>query len=129
MTTIKRENHKEVLVNDLNGLGLPEPIATYFKATNLYDEVLLATCFSDDCMLADEGKILHGPKAVCGHINKANRDANVKTELISYNKKNDETIVSTIISGSFDGSPVPLEFCFKLSNGKIKVLDIRSTCE
>ena len=129
MTTNNRQNHKEMLVNDLNGIALPEPIATYFKATNLYDEVLLATCFSDDCVLADEGKILHGPKAVCRHIHKANRDANVKTELINYNKNDDESIVSAIISGNFDGSPVPLEFCFTLGKGMIITLNIRVTNE
>ncbi len=64
------------------------------------------------------------PKAVSGYILEANRSANVMTEIINCIEKSGETVVAAIISGDFDGSPVPLDFHFTLNEDKIKKLDI-----
>jgi hypothetical protein len=37
-----------------------------------------------------------------------------------------KTIVATKVSGSFPGSPITLDFVFRLENGKIASLDIQS---
>lgn len=107
-----------------NRIQLPQTIETYYHASGLYDDNLLAGCFAEDAMLVDEGKEYYGPKAISRHILKENRRAKVMTELTNCTEKNDKTVVTAIISGNFDGSPIPLDFHFTLNNGKIKALNI-----
>lgn len=107
-----------------NRYKLPQPIATFYHASDIYDNDLLASCFAEDTLLIDEGEEYHGPKAVSGHILEANRVAKVMTEITNCVEKNGETIVTATISGNFNGSPIPLDFHFNISNGKIKNLNI-----
>lgn len=108
-----------------NKFNLPQPIVTFYHASNTYDDALLASCFAEDARLVDEGKEYQGSEAVSGYIMKANRDAKVMTEITDCIVNNGETVVTAIISGSFAGSPIPLDFHFTLKDGKIKTLNIR----
>lgn len=113
-----------VLSSNSRAILLPQPIAAFYHASDVYDEDLLACCFAEDAFLVDEGETYHGPQAVSGHILKANRGAKVMTEITDCEEKNGETVVTATISGNFEGSPIPLDFCFALNNGKIKNLNI-----
>ncbi len=84
---------------------MPQPIAAYYHASDIFDENLLAGCFAEDAMLVDEGETYHGPVAVSRHILEANRDAKVMTEITNYAEKNGETVVTAIISGDFEEVP------------------------
>ncbi len=55
---------------------------------------------------------------------KANREAKVAMELMRCAERNGETVVTAMLSGEFDGSPLPLDFHFILVEGKIKALNI-----
>jgi hypothetical protein len=107
-----------------NTFQLPQSITAFYHASDVYDDDLLASCFTEDAILVDEGEEYHGPKAISRYILEANQAAKVKTDITDCIVKNDETVVSTIITGNFDGSPVPLNFHFTLNNGKIKNLFI-----
>lgn len=103
---------------------LPQTILNYYHASEIYDDELLEECFAKDALLVDEGEEYHGPKAVSAHIMKANRSANVTTEITNCVENNEETVVTGTIAGDFEGSPVPLDFHFTLHNEKIKTLRI-----
>lgn len=118
-----------VLSSNSRAIPLPQPIAAYYHASDIFDENLLAECFAEDAMLVDEGETYHGAVAVSRHILEANRGAKVMTEVTNYEEKNGETVVTAVISGDFEGSPIPLDFCFTLYNGKIKNLNITVTGE
>lgn len=115
---------RNVLSSNSRAIPLPQPIAAYYHASDVYDGDLLAACFTEDAALVDEGKEYHGPGAVSGHILKANRDARVMTDITNCIEKKGEIVVTATISGDFDGSPIPLDFHFTLNNGKIKALNI-----
>lgn len=115
---------RNVLSSNSRVIPLPQPIATFYHASDIYDDDLLASCFAEDAMLVDEGEEYHGPEAVSGHILEANREAKVMTEITDCIVKNGETVVTAIISGNFAGSPIPLDFHFTLNNEKIKTLNI-----
>ncbi len=120
-------NNKFQLSNPVEAhkaVPLPVPIATYYHASDVYDGALLASCFAEDALLYDEGNEYHGPEAISGHILKANRDAKVITEITNCVEKNGDTVVTATLSGNFEGSPIPLDFFFKLENRKIKALNI-----
>ena len=113
-----------VLSSNSRAIPLPQPIAAYYHASDIFDENLLAGCFTEDAMMVDEGETYHGPAAVSRHILEANRGAKVMTDVISYAEKSGETVVTAVISGDFEGSPIPLDFCFTVYNEKIKNLNI-----
>lgn len=97
-----------VISSNSRAIPLPQPVAAFYYASDIFDE----------------RKTYYGPKAVSGYILEANRSANVMTEIINCIEKSGETVVAVIISGDFDGSPVPLDFHFTLNEDKIKKLDI-----
>jgi hypothetical protein len=115
---------RNVLSSNSRAFPLPQPIAAYYHASDIFDEDLLASCFAEDALLVDVGKEFHGPEVISKFIMKANRDAACKTEITNCTEKNDETVVTATISGNFKGSPTPLDFHFTLNNGKIKALNI-----
>jgi len=113
-----------VLSSNSRAIPLPQIIASYYHASDIYDADLLAGCFAEDAILADEGKEHYGPEAISGHILKENRGAKVMTEITDCAEKNGETVVTATISGNFGGSPISLDFHFTLNNEKIKALNI-----
>ncbi len=115
---------RNVLSSNSKAVPLPAPIAAYYHASDVYDGVLLAGCFTEDALLYDEGNEYHGPEAISRHILEANRDAKVMTEITDYVEKNGNSVVTATLSGNFEGSPIPLNFIFNLKNGKIKTLNI-----
>ena len=115
---------RNVLSSNSRAIPLPQPIATYYHTSDVYDGDLLSGCFAKDAILYDEGKEYHGPKTISGHILEANRNAKVMTEITDCIEKNSETVVTATLSGSFEGSPIPLDFHFTLESGKIKTLNI-----
>lgn len=113
-----------VLSSNSRAFPLPQPIAAYYHASDIFDDDLLANCFAENAILVDVGKEYYGPEAISKFILKANRDAAGRTEITNCVEKNDKTVVTATISGDFDGSPLPLDFHFTLNNGKIKALNI-----
>lgn len=111
-------------MNKNDQLPLPSVIAAYYRASDAYDSVLLAGCFAEDAVLHDEGMEYRGPAAISEHIMKANREAKVNKEITGCAERNSETVVTAMLSGEFDGSPLPLDFHFTLDGEKIKALNI-----
>ncbi|MDF3003105.1 MAG: hypothetical protein K0Q48_3224 [Bacillota bacterium] len=105
-------------------LELPASIASFFQASVEYDEELLAGCFAEEAILQDEGMEYRGPAEISRHIIKANRDAAVTKELIDFKEKEGVPVATAMLSGDFEGSPLPLDFHFILSGDKIRSLDI-----
>lgn len=115
---------RNVLSSNSKAVLLPAPIAAYYHASDVYDGELLASCFAEDARLYDEENEYHGPEAISGHILEVNWDAKVMTDIIDCVEKNGDTVVTATLSGNFEGSPIPLDFHFKLESEKIKALNI-----
>lgn len=105
-------------------LQLPKEIEAYFQASNTYDSNLLSNCFTEDAILYDEGSVYHGPTTIGAFIVKANRDLLVKHEITNAVVKEEETVVTAMTSGNFEGSPVALDFHFTMKDQKINTLKI-----
>lgn len=113
-----------VLSSNSRAVPLPQPIAAFYHASDVYDGELLAGCFAPNAVLHDEGMDFQGPAAISEHILTANRDANVHMEITNLTERDGETIVTATLTGAFEGSPLPLDFHFSLENEKIKALNI-----
>ncbi len=105
-------------------VSLPPPIAAYYHASDVYDGALLAGCFAEDAVLHDEGMEFHEPAVISEHILKANKEAKVSMEITNCTPRNGDTVVTAMLTGEFEGSPLPLDFHFILAGAKIKELNI-----
>jgi len=108
---------------------LPKVIDTYILTQNDKDSDKFVTCFKDDAVVHDEGMEIRGAKAIKEWISRVNDKYQMTMEVIGVVNQGEETIVTGMISGNFDGSPVSLDYHFTLSEDKIAELRILLTAE
>jgi SnoaL-like domain len=102
---------------------LPEPIAAYFAADRLNGEAV-ARCFTGGAVVKDEGHTYTGLAAIERWKTEASAKYNYTVEPLVAQQKDNMTIVTSRLTGSFPGSPVTLRFFFRLERGKISSLEI-----
>ena len=107
----------------MSKLNLPEPIAAYFNADQRDGEAV-AGCFTERAMVEDEGRVHSGPAAIKAWKTEASNKYSYISEPIAQEHKEGRTIVKTRLTGNFPGSPVDLQFVFRLERGKIAHLEI-----
>lgn len=105
-------------------MNLPNVIGELVKAQNIHDSMAYANCFSETAVVLDEGKTYTGRNEIEQWIRKANEEFKTKMKPIAYTETGTIDILSAEISGSFDGSPVVLQFHFGLVDGLIQSLKI-----
>ena len=104
---------------------LPQPIATYIQATNTHDIDALLASFTPDAVVTDEGQEYHGPAEIRAWREKTNEQYQFTLDVIDIAERGNKMVVTTLVSGNFDGSPVQLHFHFTLIGDKIAALSIR----
>jgi ketosteroid isomerase-like protein len=105
-------------------MRLPVVIDNYIRASNAHDVMSILSCFSEDAVVRDEAETLHGKKAIEGWIGKTIEKYKFRFEPLSVNKDDGEVVASVKVSGTFPGSPVTLDYHFKIENEKILSLVI-----
>lgn len=104
---------------------LPAIITRYFAAKNAGDSAAVAACFAPGGIVHDEGEDLRGAEAIAAWAQKTSDKYADQTEVLSFTTQGDEVIVTGRVSGTFDGSPVDLEFHFGLGPDGIASLQIQ----
>jgi hypothetical protein len=107
----------------MSKLNLPEPIAAYFDADQR-DSAAVARCFTERATVEDEGQSHSGHAAIEAWKTAASRKYSYTCEPLAQAHKEGRTIVKTRLAGNFPGSPVDLQFVFRLERGKIAHLEI-----
>ena len=107
----------------MSKLNFPDPIAAYFDADQR-DAEAVARCFTEQAVVEDEGRRHSGHAAIKAWKTSASRKYSYTSEPVSQAQKDDRTIVKTRLTGNFPGSPVELQFNFRLEHGKIAHLEI-----
>lgn len=103
---------------------LPHPIDTYVKAQNAYDADTALACFSEDATVLDEGETLKGRRAIREWMEKTRKKYTPQLRPLGIEEKRNEVIMTTEVSGTFDGSPVTLDFHFTIRNHLIEDLRV-----
>src|SRR5262245_3290101 len=98
-------------------ITLPEPIAAFFAADRLDGEAV-ARCFTSDGVLKDEGQTHTGLAAIRQWKTDASAKYNYTSEPLRSEQKDGMTVVTCRVSGTFPGSPIDLQYCFRLERGK-----------
>jgi SnoaL-like domain len=105
---------------------LPKSIERFLSSENALDPDVLAACFAPDGVVRDEGRTREGLKDIIAWRRETADKYRHTFEPLAVVKRDGKTIVATKVSGSFPGSPITLDFVFRLENGKIASLDIQS---
>lgn len=103
---------------------LPQPIAAYFAATNARDIPTMIAAFSEEAVVADEGKRHQGLDAIRSWMNEAITKYDFKVEPTDFIETEGKTVVTGVVSGNFPGSPVHLRHSFTFDGAKIVRLEI-----
>jgi len=98
---------------------LPGIIKDYIDASNRHDVKSILSCFSDDALVHDEGEALQGKKAIEAWIVTTIEKYEFQFKPISITSGDTEIVVAVEVSGTFDGSPITLDYHFTIENGKI----------
>ena len=104
---------------------LPQPIDAYIQATNTRDTDILLAVLTTDAIVVDEGREYHGIDEIREWKDKSYEKYQYTVEVTGTAEVDNETVVTTLVSGNFDGSPVQLHFHFTLKGDKIAAVSIR----
>jgi len=105
-------------------IKLSQIIEEYVTASNRHDLKAIVSCFSDEGIVHDEGETLHGKKAIEGWLTKTIEKYKFQFKPLNVKDDATETIVAVEVSGTFDGSPVTLDYHFTIKDDKISSLTI-----
>ena len=105
-------------------ITLPQIIQKYVDSSNRHDVQSILSCFSDDAVVHDEAETLHGKKAIEDWITKTIEKYKFQFKPISVRQDDAEVIVAVEVSGTFDGSPITLDYHFTIEGDKILSLTI-----
>ena len=103
---------------------LPEIINSYFNSSNAHQIESILSCFSDDAVVHDEGATLRGKSAIKGWIVKTIEKYKFQFKPLSTKNHDADVIVAVEVSGTFDGSPITLDYHFTIENNEIQSLKI-----
>lgn len=106
-------------------MKLPKPVADYVKAQNARDAAALCACFSTRAFVHDEGLDHRGAAAVKRWIEDTLAKYEFQIEPIGISGSGPESVLTAKLSGSFPGSPVTMDFHFKVAKGQVSSLIIQ----
>jgi ketosteroid isomerase-like protein len=99
-------------------------IKTYVDASNAHDAQSSLSCFSENAVVRDEGETLHGRKAIEDWITRTIEKYKFQFKPVTFREDNAEVVVAIEVSGTFDGSPITLDYHFTIEGDKILSLTI-----
>lgn len=106
-----------------SSLTLPDPIAAYFVAdTQGPDQV--AQCFTPQAVVKDDGHIHSGRDAIRAWKKAADVKYTCTTEPFSLELMEGVHAVKAHVAGNFKGSPLDMNFFFRLERGLIANMEI-----
>ena len=104
---------------------LPNVIETYIDAKNAYDVSATLACFNESAVVRDESKAHHGKPEIKAWIEETIRKYQDQLRPVRVAEKEGELVLTAEISGTFEGSPIELDFYFTIEGDKIAALSIQ----
>ncbi|KMQ68126.1 hypothetical protein ACM39_09745 [Chryseobacterium sp. FH2] len=105
-------------------MNLPKILKDLLEAQKYFDSNLYSSCFSENALVFDEGKIYNGKEEIKHWNEMANKEFRPQLEVLDVYTEDRTIILRINISGSFDGSPIMMKFYFQIEKDKISALII-----
>jgi len=116
----RRHQEQEIVMTTRT---LPEPILAYFNADK-HDADAITRCFTAHATVKDEGRTHSGSAAIKAWKIDTSSKYSYTSEPIAVVDKDGGYVVTSRLTGNFPGSPLDLQFAFRLERGKIAYLEI-----
>ena len=104
--------------------NLPPIIQQYVSASNAHDVKAILSCFSDTATVQDESKTRRGMKEIESWIVETIEKYKFHFKPLNLKPDSSSPKVTIEVSGTFDGSPITLDYYFDLHNDRIQSLKI-----
>jgi ketosteroid isomerase-like protein len=104
---------------------LSPTIAAYIDASNARNADAVIACFTPEAVVVDEGRTYRGSDEIRQWIAETEAAYAFTLEVTHAAEQGSETVVTCRVTGTFEGSPIQLRFCFTLEGDKIAALTIR----
>lgn len=105
-------------------LQLPKPVADYFQADRTGGPGAVASCFTPDAIVIDEGRTHAGRDAIGRWKADASSRFSYTVEPFRVAGDDGRIVVTSHVAGNFPGSPTDLRHVFVLAGAKIGALEI-----
>lgn len=106
-------------------MNLPKVIADLVSAQDNFDSIAYSNCFTETAVVVDEGKTYHGRSEIAGWIAQSNENYKTKMKPLTFEEHETTSVLSAEITGTFDGSPIVLNYHFEIAGGLIQSLAIK----
>ena len=103
---------------------LPQPLAAYFAGNNNHDINAMLAPFTEGAVVKDEGEEMRGLKAIRTWMEETTRKYGASVEVSGVAETAENTTVTCLVSGNFQGSPIELHYAFILDGEKSRCLEI-----
>jgi ketosteroid isomerase-like protein len=107
-------------------MKLQPVIQNYIDASNGHDVKSILACFADDAVVRDENETHRGKIDIERWLVTTIEKYKFQFKPLSSQERDNETVVSVEVSGTFPGSPISLDYHFRIANDKIASLTIDS---
>lgn len=104
--------------------SLANPIQKFIGATNDHNTEILLSVFNDSSVVSDHGREFSGLKEIKEWADTYYIGMNVTLEIKEVTGTGDNYLVSTLVTGDFEGGPFPFGFHFSVNNDVIAGLKI-----
>jgi ketosteroid isomerase-like protein len=107
-------------------MNLPPIIQKYIEASNAHDVEAVLACFADDATVRDENEARRGKSEIERWLTTTIEKYNFQFKPLNSQERANQTVVSVVVSGTFPGSPISLDYHFAIVSNKIASLTIDS---
>jgi SnoaL-like domain len=101
-------------------------IQCYIEASNAHDVKSILTRFTDDGVVRDENEMHRGKIDIERWLVTTIEKYKFQFKPLGSQQRDNETVISIEVSGTFPGSPISLDYHFAIANNKISSLIIDS---
>ena len=107
-------------------MKLPPVIQRYIDTSNAHNVKSILECFADNAAVRDENAAHRGKNDIERWITTTIEKYKFQFKPLSSQERDNETVVSVEVSGTFPGSPISLDYHFTITDDKIASLTIDS---
>ena len=105
-------------------IALPTPLDAFVKAENAHDVEAFVACFTPEALVHDENKDRRGATEIRTWISEAFTAYHQSVEVKSVESEGSEIVLTSIVWGTFEGSPIEITHRFTLEGDRIVKLVI-----
>jgi SnoaL-like domain len=105
-------------------MRLPAPIERYVQIANSDNPDAAQECFAADAIVRDEGRTYDGLTAIKTWMAATKKKYGHTTAPLELAERSGKSVLKAQLTGDFPGSPITLNFSFRLVDGRIRALEI-----